>query len=131
MAGGATLAGAPFGLRDGNQHGEGVAPGNRRGGGAHRGGAAPARWQRRLQQRRSSVKGGRRWLAMKVRVLCGTGERRGGLGALNQRRGSTGGEAHRREAVGSDAWAKFSEEGGSPMTKLGQADMAGGGKPCT
>jgi hypothetical protein len=47
VAGGATLAGTLAGLHDGNHHGEGVALGYRRGGGAHRGGAAPVRrWRR-------------------------------------------------------------------------------------
>jgi hypothetical protein len=78
VAGGAMLVGASFGLRDGNPHGEGVAPGNRRGGGAHRGGAAPARRRRQLRQRRSSVKGGGRWPVTKAMVPYNTGERRGG-----------------------------------------------------
>jgi hypothetical protein len=46
VACGATLAGALFGLRDGNWLGEGVALGNRRGGEAHRGGAASVRRRR-------------------------------------------------------------------------------------
>jgi hypothetical protein len=40
------------------------------------------------------------------------------------------GEAHRRVAVDGGAWVKSDAEGGSPATKLGQADTGGGGKPC-
>jgi hypothetical protein len=40
------------------------------------------------------------------------------------------GEAHRRVAVDGGAWVKSDAEGGSPVTKLGQADTGGGGKPC-